>query len=269
MSVVVLRSGSLAEDGGFVALADVAEVARGVNYRLIGDHMVQLLAARWNLDAELFRLTGDADLGVPPIAVQKPTLVDALLDRGYERSDGNRFGRTLATGSSGPNASAGARAVVDVLVPAYSSRTRSNVRFADHLVTTEVPGLAFALRREPVVLSLELHRLGGEVFEIDVTVPDEVSALALKTLATTVRQKSTDFSDIWRCLEICFAAGLGPDSFSDHDDIVRSVELVTSLFADLDGVGMRMVVEDRRLNEQAAAALHTRIRALSARLFGK
>ncbi len=38
--------------------------------------------------------------------------------------------------------------------------------------------------------------------------PMKVSALTLKAFATSVRMKPTDIIDVWRCLEICFAAGV-------------------------------------------------------------
>jgi hypothetical protein len=73
--------------------------------------------------------------------------------------------------------------------------------------------LQLALARPPVTITLELRRLNGEILQCGLPFPDEVSALVLKSLATTVRFKDTDITDIWRCLEIAFAAGLGPADF--------------------------------------------------------
>jgi hypothetical protein len=47
------------------------------------------------LGVELYRATRDADLGVPLMAAQDPSLVTRLEDVGYERLAGNRFGRVL------------------------------------------------------------------------------------------------------------------------------------------------------------------------------
>ena len=87
-----------------------------------------------------------------------------------------------------------------------------------------------ALARPPVTITLELRRLNGEILQCELPFPDEVSALALKSLATTVRFKDTDVTDIWRCLEIAFAAGLGPADFT-RGVRAEAAEVIRSLFA--------------------------------------
>ncbi len=112
-------------------------------------------------------------------------------------------------------AASGARqAIIDVLVPAYTGRARQNLKITDDLVTTEVPGLAAALGRPPVVMRLELQRMDGQTLNATLPFPDELSALVLKALATRVRNKPTDVTDVWRCLEIALAAGVAPEEFS-------------------------------------------------------
>lgn len=159
---MVLPATSVLDDVGFVALADIAGVLGSQTFRVIGGHMVTLLAARWDLGPELYRATADTDLGVPPVAVNDSSLIDALIARDYRRLAGNRFGRELG---DLPRVDSGQppSALVDVLVPTYTSRVRTNLRFGDHLVTTEVPGLAVALQRPPVVLGVEMIRLNGDV----------------------------------------------------------------------------------------------------------
>ena len=143
VSRLVLPATSLADDVGFVALSDVAELFGAQPYRVIGGHMVTLLVARWGLGADLYRATGDTDLGVPPVVVREPGLIDALVDRGYRRIEGNRFSRELTDlPRLDLDRPAGERsATVDVLIPAYTSRPRSDRVFGSHLVTTEVPGV--------------------------------------------------------------------------------------------------------------------------------
>lgn len=154
---------------GFVALADLSRVMADDTYRVIGGHMVTALVARWGLGPDLYRETGYADLGVLPFALTQRNLVDRLLAVGYQRRAGNRFGRPMndvpvhLVGAERPRR----EAVIDVLVPNYQTRARHNVRVGDHLVTTEVPGLSFALRRPAASMSLLLHRLNGEVLDID------------------------------------------------------------------------------------------------------
>ncbi len=51
--------------------------------------------ARWQLGAELCRETGDTDLGVPPVVVREEGVIGRLLERGYERIEGNGFARQI------------------------------------------------------------------------------------------------------------------------------------------------------------------------------
>src|SRR3954471_10505619 len=92
---VVLKATSVADDLGYVALSDLADVLGESTYRIIGGHMVTALVARWQLGAELYRETGDADLGVPPVVVREEGVIARLLDRGYQRVEGNRFARPI------------------------------------------------------------------------------------------------------------------------------------------------------------------------------
>jgi hypothetical protein len=97
-------------------------------------------------------------------------------------------------GSWGTEDSPRPEAFIDVLVPAYTSRARENVQVADDLFTIEVPGLQLALARPPVNITLELHRFNGTTLQAELPFPDEVSALVLKSLATTVRSKDNRHS---------------------------------------------------------------------------
>jgi hypothetical protein len=162
---LVLSAASVADDLGYVALADLAHALGAVtaDYRIIGGHMVTMLAGRWQLGAELYRETGDVDLGVPPIVARDYNVVDRLKDLGYTQVAGNRFARRLSdvplrlAGGENPQP----EVFIDVLVPAYTSRARQNVAITEHLFTTEVPGLSIALARAPATLALEMHRLNG------------------------------------------------------------------------------------------------------------
>lgn len=174
--------------------------------------MVTMLAARWQL-GELYRETGDVDLGIPPIVARNRDVVSRLKDINYLQIAGNRFARGLSdipAGMTGERGSPNPEAFIDVLVPAYTSRAHENVRVTEDLYATEVLGLQFALARPPVMTALELRRLNGQTLKCELPFADEISALVLKSLATKVRFKDTDIADIWRCLEIALAAGLVP-----------------------------------------------------------
>jgi hypothetical protein len=269
---LVLVATSVADDLGYVALSDLSQALgtepRG-NYCVIGGHMVTALVARWQLGHDLYRETGDTDVGVPPVLAQDAGLIQRFMDLGYVQQAGNRFARTMhdvpvrIKGEEDPVR----EAAIDVLVPVYTNRPRQNVRFGDHLVTTEVPGLAIALNRPLIKMSMELERLNGQVLDIALLFPDEVSALVLKSLATKVRSKATDIVDVWRCLEVAYAAGRTPDEFME-DVQAESASVVRSLFATRMGDGMTAIIDEQRLSAKAANERYTRLLALIARVLG-
>ena len=68
------------------------------------------------------------------------------------------------------------------------------------------------------------------MLQVRLRFPDEVSALALKGFATTVRLRSTDIVDVWRCLEICYAAHVDEAEFR-RGVLARSAEVIRALIA--------------------------------------
>lgn len=209
----------------------------------------------------------DADLGVPPIVARDLDIPARLKAAGYQQVAGDRFERPVPDVPAAVSgiASPAYRAAIDVLVPAYTSRPRQNVPVGTDLVTTEVPGLQLALARAPVALTLDLHRLNGDVRSVRLLFPDEVSDLTLKALATSVRMKPTDIVDVWRSLEICFAAGIQADAFSRRGS-GQAAAIIRELFNRRDGPGTRTLIDQQRLGKDAADQRHTRIRALITRL---
>lgn len=270
LTSLALSAGSVADDLGYVALSDLAGALADIaaDYRVIGGHMVTVLAARWQLGASLYRETGDVDLGIPPIVARDQRVVGRLKDISYLQVAGNRFARGL---SDIPAGMAGEtddpEAVIDILIPAYTSRPRENVPVGDDLFTTEVPGLQLAIARPAVTIALQLRRLNGQALRCEVPFADELSALVLKGFATRVRFKDTDIADVWRCLEIAFAAGLGPQDFAGG---VRadSAEVIRALFGSRHGAPMATLAAEQRLSAEAANGRFTRIRALIARVLG-
>lgn len=271
LSCLTLAARSVADDLSYVALADLSQTMAGgpTDYRIIGGHTITMLAARWRLGAELYRETGDVDLGLPPVVARGQRLPARLKALGYDQVEGNRFARAVSgmpvkvtTGRSGHQ-----QAIIDVLVPAYTSRSRQNVKVSEDLVTTEVPGLADALGRPPVIMELELYRLNGETLHATLPFADEVSALVLKSLATRVRIKDTDVVDIWRCLEIAFAAGVVPSDLTGGGR-AEAAAIVRGLFKSRKGQAMSAIAAGQRLSSEAADQRFTRIRALSTRVLG-
>src|SRR5580692_2978798 len=95
LTTVTLSAASVADDVGYVALADLARALRGLtdDYRVIGGHMVTVLAARWQLGHDLYRETGDVDLGIPPIVARDKGVVSRLKGISYLQVAGNRSAR--------------------------------------------------------------------------------------------------------------------------------------------------------------------------------
>jgi hypothetical protein len=273
LTSLALGAGSVADDLGYVALNDLAGALGDIaaNYRVIGGHMVTMLAARWQLGAGLYRETGDVDLGIPPIVARDERVVGRLKDISYLQVEGNRFARGLSdipAGMKGRSDPPNPEALIDILVPAYTSRPRESVQVGEDLFTTEVLGLQFALARPPVTIALELRRLNGQTVRCELPFADELSAMVLKSLATRVRSKDTDIADIWRCLEIALAAGLSPDDFTSGIR-AESAEVIRGLFDNRHGAPMAALAAEQRLSAEAADERYTRIRALISRVLGR
>jgi len=123
---VVLKASSVADDLGYVALADITDVLGSSTYRIIGGHMVTALVARWHLGPDLYRETRDSDLGVPPVVIREEGVVERLISRGYERIKGNRFAR-----------------------PVNGERLAINVALPDEVAALTLKGLASKVRDKP------------------------------------------------------------------------------------------------------------------------
>jgi hypothetical protein len=247
MPDLTLASTSRAEDAGYLALVDVATVARelDVNYRLVGGHMVSLLMGHHQVADVPSRETADADLGAEFSVVGDQRLVDALTDRGYTRpTSSNRFIRALG---------GDLQAVVDVLAPSYTGKHQPNQQHGA-LVVDEIPGLGYALAAEPVVLDLAVVLTSGTDLRATVRLPGPLPALFLKLLAYDSRFAPKDAEDIWRMLAVCHAAGVGPDDWKDSVTH-RSARSVLTRFAAINSPGLRQFTSDR--------AFQARIRALA------
>jgi hypothetical protein len=112
-----------------------------------------------------------------------------------------------------------------------------------------------------------MRRLNGEALHAELPFPDEVSALVLKSLATRVRAKDTDVTDVWRCLEVAFAAQVVPAVFADGIR-AESASVIRTLFASRRGPGMSAIAAGHGMTSQAAGIRYTRVRALIGRVLG-
>lgn len=111
---------------------------------------------------------------------------------------------------------------------------------------------------------MELHRLNGEQLDVDVAFPDEVAALTLKAFASQVRDKPTDIVDLWRCLEVSYAAGTDASAFADGEAADAS-RIIRALFDRRYGAGMSALEREQHLPKAAGDERSTHIRALAQR----
>ncbi|MEI2817256.1 MAG: hypothetical protein V9E99_12515 [Microthrixaceae bacterium] len=255
---LILASLSRAMDGGLTAIAEVTQILRDAGQldrsRLIGGVAVLLHQQRLGIDLPL-RATGDADFGVPPVLLREPNLVAAIEALGYAKTAGNRWERPI---------DAVRTSTVDLLIPAYRSRARHTVRVGD-IVTTEVPGLAEALRRPGTEVDADIALTDGTSLHAALLIPDAIATLGLKGWARTVRSEDRDAEDLWRCLEIAHADGVTAETFSDYatESGVRPI-----LARELGPSGPAMAVITRGLGENEAARRRTRIRSLLSAVAG-
>jgi hypothetical protein len=131
-------------------------------------------------------------------------------------------------------------------------------------VTTEVPGLAVALRRPGIAIEVVLRLANGDMREATVTVPDALAMLILKARVRTVRDEERDAQDLWRCLEIAAADGVTPEIVDAED----ATDLRQLLIRELGPGGAALDAITRGSQVEAAARLRTRIRALLADVIG-
>jgi hypothetical protein len=267
---LTLAPASVAEDLGFVALKDISRIRindEPLDFRLIGGLMVSLHVQRWQLGRDLYRETQDADVGVLPITVKETDLLEQIRNLGYDRIEGNRFTKGVPDLPAVEATGKQPTAVIDILVPAFTSRARDNVQVGDELVTTEVLGLAQAFQQGPVVVDVEVVRMNGDAFVMQVPLPDEASSLVLKAFAWEVRSEDKDAIDLWRMLEVNAVAGVSPESFESGFG-PRAVKIIREAFSDPTSPGTRLMAQGLGISSNESSRRHTRIQALVQRVFG-
>lgn len=204
-----LVSTSRASDGSFTAISEIGALLGDAPYRLIGGVALVLHQHLLALDHPI-RATADADFGVPPYALQDDSLIEAVASVGYRRIAGNRWARSI---------DATREAIVDLLVPSYRTRLRSSVQFGS-TNTTEVGGLAIALKRPAIEVAGTVTLTNGIELPLGLLIPDVASMLGLKLHARRARDEDRDAWDLWTCMELVVAAGESCEFLSpDFDDI--------------------------------------------------
>ena len=247
MSRLELVAESQSQESGFLALADIASLAKetGIEYRVVGGLMVTLHLAVSGADDPTSRQTLDADLGVTQQVAADPALVAGLEGLGYERPESaNRFIRQGAQGR---------RIVIDVLMPSYTSRMKTNQR-AGGMTLDAIPGLNLALSAPGESLEIAARLLDGTVIEFVTVVPNLMAALCVKTVGYGDRRAQKDALDVWRLLEAYRLAFPSPPQWPQSGSAGDAAEILRRDFGQASGTGVRAASGSR--------ADRTRIRAL-------
>ncbi|MFC8042358.1 hypothetical protein [Nocardia sp. NPDC057353] len=191
---VTIASTSRAADLGYLALRDLAAAAAPpepaiADYRVIGGHMVQLLAHAYPGPEVRPRATADADAGIArPIAAGRE-LHHRLLALGYEAVRGNSYRR---------DAPGGVRAI-DLLVPFGTGGTEEIAGRA----FDAAPGLGLALATPPIVITAAvLLHASGEQLAFTAALPGVEAAVVLKALIWRKRFADRDLVDLHTLFEI-------------------------------------------------------------------
>ena len=243
---LTLISTSRAADAGYLALADLADIAATMNveYRIVGGHMVTLLVAASNPGNRLpVRETLDADFGALPEVVGDPRLVQALHERDYSTSGAaNRFVRRCT------DAYGALDLVIDILAPSYEGMLRSSQQHGD-LVVDEIPGLAFAMSRRPIAVDLDTRLTGGRNLHMRLVIPDLTSAICIKAFAYRGRYADKDAVDLWRLMNAAYGGGLRSEEWPTSVTGRSAGAVLTRFFARQGGPGLKQVSSVR--SEQA------------------
>jgi hypothetical protein len=199
MQTVRLVSDTRDYDAALVSLADASRVCTEARLRkwiVVGGHMVNLHILRAGLPLPL-RVTHDCDVAVEIRQIRRGTILEKLRDLGYRnRTYPNRFDRDVD----------GLAASIDLVVASYSTKHMPNME-ADEIVVDGMPAVDEALNQDPVVLHLVGDRSDGVRMEMDVHIPDIMSAIAMKSFAVAERPYTNDAIDLAHLLFVAAADG--------------------------------------------------------------
>lgn len=250
MTTLKLVATSQAAEAGYLALADIAEVAAvcDIDYRIVGGQMVSLHVAAAGVDEPIQRNTLDADLAVKPTVARDPRVVTELQARGYETAGAaNRFVRTTG---------AGQELVIDLLAPSYTGKLQTNRRHGD-MTLDEIPGLSLALAHPGETLEVEVTMLNGDALSFTTVIPDPLSALCVKTLGWHGRRARKDAMDVWRLLRVFRKRFPSPPPWSPKGVAGETAHVLRTDFASPAGTGAKAATSiPAERAEIRALALH-------------
>ena len=223
MTMLTLYSPSSATDSAWRAASDIADIAAqlGVKYRLVGGISVTLLTHHYGVDDQVpARETADADMGAPRYVCGDDQLVAAMSQRGYSRTEGNRFVRKDRDHAR----------TIDILGPSHSTRIETNEKVGD-LSIDMVPGLHTALKLDPAEVDVRAVLRDGTHMDLHLLLPDIHGALVMKSLAYRGRFEARDAADVWRLLVAAQAAGFSPDQWLTGTEAKTAAHYLHQFFA--------------------------------------
>lgn len=173
---------SAADDASYLALEDLATVlGPHPGTRVVGGHMVSLLAAAFPSPNLVLRRTNDADAGITLELAGSGLLHDDLVRNGYVATSGNSYEKTL---DSMPSLN------IDLLVPAYSG-TFASVAVGERAFDAS-PGLGLVVDNENGIdIEAFMTLRNGTELHAAVTVPTLEAAFVVKAYAWRDRYVST------------------------------------------------------------------------------
>lgn len=188
-----IRSTSAAADLGFKGLADLAEVAKDEEYRVVGGHMVYLLLFAYPTPRAIQRTTADTDAAIDRVVAASPKLHESLLAKGYIPTSGNRYELAMSEDDA---------VIIDLLVQARGGGNRMKPENLGGRQIDAVPGLNLAMNSDALWIEAHVQLNDGGQISFTVPVPDVESALVIKAAAWQSRGTDKDLHDVLTLLEI-------------------------------------------------------------------
>jgi len=173
---------SAADDASYLALDDLASVlASHPGTRVVGGHMVSLLAAAFPSPNLVERRTNDADAGIPVELAGSGAMHGELVANGYAATSGNSYEKRRESLPS---------STIDLLIPAFSG-TFASIEVGGRAFDAS-PGLGLVVDNEngiDVEASMTLR--DGTELQTAVTVPTLEAAFVVKAYAWRDRHPVT------------------------------------------------------------------------------
>lgn len=170
-----------------------AAMADGVDYRLVGGHMVRMLLQVYPTPNATQRSTLDADAAVDDVQVVAP-FAQRLLDQGFVQERGNLYAKSA--GEEG-------RIEVNLLLARTGSKEGLGLRSIEGVGQVDtLPELSFAMGQRALILEVTAELVDGRIIEYRTKVPGVETAVVLKAHSWRNRRAIKDLADLHSLLEI-------------------------------------------------------------------